>query len=92
MYLNADGLSEHSLLKVEILDEQFRPLPGYSGEDCIPLSESGLRQPIAWRSRSSLEKWDHPIRVNVSWEGSRPEDAYVYTVYLVEGEDGREVT
>ena len=26
-------------------------------------------------------------RVNVSWEGSRPEDAYLYTVYLVEGED-----
>ena len=25
LYLNADGLSEHSMLEVEILDEQFRP-------------------------------------------------------------------
>ena len=91
VYLNADGLSEHSLLKVEIVDEQFKPLPGYSGDDCLPLAESGLRKPIAWRDRRSLEKWDHPIRVSVTWEGPRPEDAYVYAVYLVEGESAVKV-
>ena len=73
-------------VKVEILDEQFTPLPGFSGDDYIRLAESGLRQPIAWRGGDSLEHWDHPIRVAVSWDGVRPEDVHVYAVYLTEGE------
>ena len=56
VYVNAGGLSEHSHLEVELCDEQFRRLPGYSGEDCIPLTESGFRQPVAWRGKSSLDE------------------------------------
>ena len=85
VFVNADGVSEQSCLKVEILDQQFRPLPGYSEEACISLTESGLRQPVFWRSKRSLGNLDQPIRIKIAWGGSRPEDAFVYAVYIEDG-------
>jgi hypothetical protein len=82
IFINADGLGEHSQIKVQLLDHQFRPLPGYSGEDCIPIAESGLRQVVVWRNGKQLEQFSYPIRIRVDWEGIRPEDAQLYTVYV----------
>ena len=82
VFINADGLSAQSNLKVELLDEQFNPLLGYSAADCILLSESGLRQPVVWHGRQTLEKLDHPFRLKVSWVGPRPEDAHLYAAYV----------
>ena len=82
VFVNADGLSKLSNLKVEILDEQFRPVAGYSGDDCISIKESGLRQPVTWRAKEALEKFDHPIRVKAIWVGIRPEDANLYAAYV----------
>jgi hypothetical protein len=80
--VNVEGLSEQSQLRVELLDEQFRPLPGYSGADCVPLTKAGLRQPVVWRNRKVVESIKRPVRVKVRWGGARPEDTYVYAVYL----------
>ena len=82
VFINAAGLSEESHLTVELLDQQFKPLPGYSGNDCIRITQSGLRQPVSWRSRQSLEKFGHPFRIKVHWGGSRSEEAYVYALYV----------
>jgi hypothetical protein len=82
LFINADGLSEHGPLKVEILDEQFRTLPGYAGDDCLPITESGLRQPVGWRGRETIEESDCRVRVKVIWGGLRPEDARLYAVYV----------
>lgn len=82
IFVNADGLGQHSEIAVEILDLQFRPLPGHSEDDCIALRGSGLRQPVAWRGGDALPKLDHPIRVRVNWGGIRPEDARVYSVHV----------
>jgi hypothetical protein len=82
VYINADGLSEDSQLKVEILDEQFRPIPGYSGPDCVALEKSGLRQAIAWRGTSLLENLNRPIRVRVTWAGAAPQAAKLYAIYI----------
>ncbi len=84
LFINADGLGQYSQLQVELLDLRFRPIPGYSGDDCVPLSESGLRQPVRWRNQSSLARFDHPIRVRINWRGIRPEDAQLYAVYVEE--------
>ncbi|MDP2954775.1 MAG: hypothetical protein Q8N53_00020, partial [Longimicrobiales bacterium] len=54
VYVNADGLGEWSELTVEVLDREFRPVPGFSGEDCLPVRESGLRVPIVWRGGKTL--------------------------------------
>ena len=84
VFINADGLSAQSSLKVEILDEQFSPLPDYSGNDCMRLTESGLRQPVAWRGKQALKGLERPFRVKVSWTGTRPEDANLYAAYVTE--------
>jgi hypothetical protein len=82
VFVNAAGLSEDSHITVEVLDEKLKPLPGYSGDDCIRITEPGLRQPVAWRSKKSLEKFSQPFRIKATWGGKRPEDAYVYAVYV----------
>ena len=82
VHVNADGLGQHSQLKVELLDLEFRPVPGYSGEQCIPIKEDGLRQLVTWQNKDSLIQFNHPIRVRVKWEGVRPEDANLFAVYV----------
>jgi hypothetical protein len=80
--VNADGLSQHSTLAVEVLDEQFRPLPEYRAESCVPLVESGLRQAVRWRGRPRLQALERPFRIRVNWGGVRPEDARLYAIYV----------
>ena len=82
LYVNADQVGEHSQLRVELLDEAFYPIPGYSGDDCVLLTEPGLRQRVAWKKGDVIEGISQPVRVRVSWEGLRPEDAQLYAVYV----------
>ncbi|MSU65222.1 MAG: hypothetical protein EXS38_03775 [Opitutus sp.] len=82
LFVNVDGLSEETHLTVEILDEQFRPIPGYSGEDCVALDKSGLRQPVTWRGKNTLANGDRPVRVRVNWVGVAPDAAKLYAIYL----------
>ena len=82
VYVNADRLGEHSRLRVELLSREFKPLPGYSGDDCLPVTEPGLRQPVRWRGRDTIEGLDRPVRVRVNWEGVRPEDARLFALYF----------
>ena len=82
VFLNAAGLSEQAHLTVEVLDTQFRPLPGCSGCDCIRLTRSGLRELVAWRARQWLEESSRPVRLKVTWGGDRSDDAFVYAMYV----------
>jgi hypothetical protein len=84
VFVNAGGLGQYSQLTVELLDLQFRPIPGYSGDDCVPISDPSLRQPVRWRNRPAVECFHHPVRVRVNWHGIRPEDARLYAVYVDE--------
>ena len=58
-FVNAAGLSEESHLTVELLDQRFNPVPGYSGDDSIKITKSGLREPVDlankqnWRNLAS---------------------------------------
>jgi hypothetical protein len=82
VFLNAAGLSEQAHLTVEVFDAQFRPLPGYSGADCVRLTRSGLREPVVWRGRESLDASSRPVRLKVSWGGERADDALLYAAYV----------
>ena len=86
VYVNADGLSKASFLRAEVVDERFKPIPGYSGSDCVPVNQSRLRQPVSWTGGEVIENLDHLIRVKVSWQGTRPEDLHLYAVYVSEGD------
>ena len=81
-YLNVDGIDAHSSICVEVLDEQFRPLAGYTKEDAISPASGGLRQMLQWRQTDSLVAATKPIRLRISFGGIRPEDIRLYAVYL----------
>ena len=84
VYANA-ALSEHCPLSVEVLDEGFHPLPGYSGSGCVPLSGNGLRQPVRWQGGEVLQAAGGVFRLRVNYgAGLRPEDARLFALYVTE--------
>lgn len=83
VYLNASGLSVDTRLEVEILDEQMRPIPGYTAADFTPIvAESGFRLPAIWRGRETLAGLDRPIRVRVNFVGRDADLARLYAIYI----------
>ena len=80
--LNVDNLDEHSQVSVEVLDEQFLPIPGYGRESCLAPTSGGFRQPVKWQAHEVVENVDGPIRVRVNFGGLRPEDTKIYAVYV----------
>ena len=87
VHLNVSGLGEFASARVEVVDLQFRPLPGYSGDAAATLRESGLRVPVRWPGHSTLPATDTPLRLKlevgpVSPECPRPEDAKIYAAYV----------
>ena len=83
--LNIDGLSEYGQVTVEILDEYFRPLAGYTAEHCQPL-ESGLQQTVRWANQEWIEHRDGAIRIRLNFAGIRPEDPKLYAIYVARHE------
>jgi hypothetical protein len=82
VFVNADGLSDLAELKVELQDREFKPIPGYSGDDCVPIRTSGFRQAVTWRGKEKLEAFSHPIRIRVVFGGERSEDVKLYAIYV----------
>jgi len=82
--VNIDGLSEYSYIHVHILDEQFNPLPEYSGDACLPITKSGFEQPVRWHDNMFITYVENPIRIQVDFVGIRPEDIKLYALYVEE--------
>ena len=80
--MNIDGLSEHSKVSVEIQNERFEPIPGYTAEDCTEPIESGLRKEVRWGEQEVLGGMKGPVRIRVNFEGIRPEDVKLFAIYL----------
>ncbi len=79
--LNIGGLGRYSRVRVSILDEEFRPLPGYGAKECLGPKAGGLQQQVTWRGKEHVTA-KGPIRVRVDFEGVRPEDIRLYAVYV----------
>ncbi len=79
--LNVNGVGQWSGVKVSLLDEQLRELPGFSAKDCTGPEQSGLSQRAVWGDRRNVTA-DGPIRVRVDFTGVRPEDLQLYAVYV----------
>jgi len=86
LFVNASGLGEYSALKIELLDEGFKPLAGYSGADAVTLKTNGFRTAVTWKSGAALPVTDRPVRLSVRFEGVRPEDARLFAVYVSESD------
>ncbi len=83
VFVNVTGLTADSQLAVELLDEKFQPLAGYSAADFVPFTaKSGYRVPVVWRGEEKLTKINQPVRVRVNWSGRDQEDTRLFAVYL----------
>jgi hypothetical protein len=79
--LNINGLGQWSSVRVTLLDEQLRELPGYTAKDCTGPEQSGLDQRVVWGKNRNVVA-SAPIRVRVDFTGVRPEDVQLYAIYL----------
>jgi hypothetical protein len=85
IYINAEGLSPNSPLLVEVLNAQNRPLSGYTSEDCVPVTEAGLRQIVRWKHQQALTiPSGEMIKIRVILAGSGESEQRVWALYLAE--------
>jgi hypothetical protein len=60
--LQVNAKADFGQLTVEVLDAKGQPLPGFTGDDCLPMSADGVEQPIRWKESQSLAPLkDRPI-------------------------------
>jgi len=86
VFLNVDGLSEHSRIDVEVLSERLETVPGYTREECVAPTASGLRQAVRWREHDRIRNVDGSVRLRLGFGGLRPEDPRIYAIYVVESD------
>ena len=55
-YINADGLGAEAALKIELLDKDEKPLPGFSGAGghAAVVRKSGFQTPITWNGTNEV--------------------------------------
>jgi hypothetical protein len=71
LYLNADGLGAEADLKIELLDDRERPLPGFSGKNAAIVRQSGFHMPISWNGQETIAGLPDRIRLKVTFEGEQ---------------------
>jgi hypothetical protein len=81
-HLNAEGLGPEAALKVELLDAQEKPLPGYSGKNAALIRRNGFQTPIEWNGRMEARDLPDRIRLHVVFEGARNTDIRFSAIYL----------
>jgi hypothetical protein len=82
VYANASGLGQYSRLRIGLLDEGFRPINGFSGDESAVLAEDGFRIPVRWKGGDSLLPSQGLVRLDVRFEGVRPEDCALHAIYI----------
>ncbi len=82
LWVNAEGVSNDSTLRLELLDELERPLAGYSGAKGAVLKESGLRVAVSWPGKEGITGWDKPFKIKVSFEGAGVKDIRFHALYV----------
>jgi hypothetical protein len=80
--LNADGLGPEAALKIELLDDKEKPLPGYSGKDAALIRHSGFQTPIVWSGRNEIRDLPERIRIRATFEGKRNTDIRFSALYV----------
>jgi hypothetical protein len=80
LHLNADGAA---LFKVELLDESYRPIPGYHGDKSGTLGASdGLHCPVHFAEGSLKKLSGRSVRVQVSMKRGGGVEPRLYALYL----------
>lgn len=81
-FVNADGLSDDSTLKIELLNHQTIPLPQYAGENAAIVRTSGFQTPIAWNGVDRIIDLPERVRLRVTFQGRRKTDIRFSAIYI----------
>jgi hypothetical protein len=68
LIVNADAAQGE--LRVAVLDEQGRPLPGYEQENCLPLTADRVWHEVRWQGHDQLPE-DRPLRLRFHLKQTR---------------------
>ena len=61
LFVNVDN--PHGKLYVEICNEDGQPVPGFTKNDCLPISTDSTKQIVTWKNARSLQSLsDKPMR------------------------------
>jgi hypothetical protein len=81
VYVNAD-IATDGAVRLELLDEESRPLPGFELSRCVPLTGDSLSHSVHWEGEPNLsEILNRPIRWRLQATHAR-----VYAVWMPDGE------
>ena len=80
--VNAGGLGADAALRIELLGENEKPLPGYSAKDAAIVRQSGFQTPVVWSGNSEPRDLPERIRIRVIFEGRRSTDIRFSALYL----------
>ena len=80
--VNVEGVGPESPLRVELLDAQERPLPGYSGADAAVLTRSGLHNTVVWPRGETIDLVNQPFKIRARFEGPLRGGIRLYAFYL----------
>ncbi|HWP40990.1 MAG TPA: hypothetical protein VNL70_08690 [Tepidisphaeraceae bacterium] len=80
--VNASGLGEHARIRVGVVDKGFRPINGFAVQDAEPLTGSGLELLCRWKQGDRIPAALGDFRLQVCFEGTRPEDAHLHAIVL----------
>jgi hypothetical protein len=82
LWVNAEGVGPQSRLRLSLLDELERPVPGYSEADAAVVEGSGLRQPVTWPHGGSIAVVGRPFKIQARLEGPERNAIRLYALYL----------
>ncbi len=75
-HVNAEGLGPDAILEIELLDDQEKPIKGYSAD----LQQSGFQTPVEWLNAAI--PLPEQVHVHVSFMGKRNTDIRFSAIYL----------
>lgn len=77
LLLNAKA-NAHASLTVEILDRQRKPIPGYTAQDCLPMTIDSVDHAVAWKEKKGVgELMGQPVALRFHLVNAR---LYAYRV------------
>ena len=80
--LNVEGVSATAILRVELIDKNGTPIPGYSGAAAASVKESGLKTKISWPGGELIRCANPLYRVRLTFSGPDSARIKFYAGYL----------
>lgn len=82
LHVNVHGLGKMANLRVELLNHDLTPLPGYSGEAAAVVRTSGFQTPLLWKDGKAPADLPQRFRVRVRFEGVSRTDIRFSALYI----------